>query len=39
MNTNTKTIFASEEEKRIMKIKDLAFDFAKRIVGLYRCIN
>ena len=33
---NTRIIFASEEEKRNMKIQDLALDFAKRIVELYK---
>lgn len=33
---NTKNIFASEEEKQAMRIHDLTFDFAKRIVVLYR---
>lgn len=32
---NTKNIFASEEEKQFMRIHDLTFDFAKRIVALY----
>ena len=39
MNTSTKIIFASEEEKRVMKIQDLALDFAKRIVELFKYLN
>ena len=36
---NTKNIFASEEEKQSMRIHDLTFDFAKRIVALYRSLR
>ena len=36
MTTSMKIVFASEEEKRIMKIQDLALDFAKRIVELFK---
>ena len=36
MITSMKIVFASEEEKRIMKIQDLALDFAKRIVELFK---
>ena len=31
--------FASEDEKRVMKIQDLSFDFAKRIVILCKPYN
>ena len=31
-----KIIYASDEEKQSMRIHDLTFDFAKRIVSLYR---
>ena len=36
---NTKIIFASDEEKQSMRIHDLTFDFAKRIVALHRSLR
>ncbi len=32
-------VFASEEEKQVMNVNDLSFDFAKRIVDLYRNLS
>jgi four helix bundle protein len=39
MESNFEIIYASEDEKRIMKIQDLALDFAKRIVELYKYLK